>query len=579
MVFYLLKAETHFLGDGYSWISIFGRGDTFMRKWTEPLSIPLVRGVQWLLGSYTKDTALTAFQLISVTCGFVVVYNFTLIIKKLFKTNLIRLIILSSFLGSGLVLLFLGYVKLYPLFWATATTFLALSIRYLQEGKGFLICIFSFILTLSMHLQGLYLIGGVLLLTLKKLDFFNLRRRSRSFGVVAIVAFASAFAWFLIWSYNNFLEIEVIFLPLLEGRPESPGYFVFGTQHLLDILNLALLIFPGSLILVYLIFRGRAKLIRDDVAKFLGVCSIGSTLFLLVIDPRIGMGRDWDLMSFTLVCPFLFMCYHLNKISRLINANLVWSYIILCGLLSGVFISANLNVEASENRFHSLLRHYGSKDRTGWVIYANYFLDKRHYSKYEEVKKELKEKHPEYSLLKDAYNAIESGENKKALQISKFLVNKNPYKADFLRVLGISYRQFGMFDSSEYYFKRALKLRPVSAPLRDEGGRLYFSWGKYKEAIEMFREAHYLDPSLPYVLEGLGMSYYHENHLDTALLIADSLFSKNKNSPAGHMLYVVLALRRNDTATAKHHYSEFLKFGRSRQDYQTTKNNYLYLED
>ncbi|MCK4633081.1 MAG: hypothetical protein KAT79_07390, partial [candidate division Zixibacteria bacterium] len=56
-LFFLFQVETHLLGDGYTWLAVFGHGESYIHKWTEPGSIVLLRAVQSLLGGFTKETA------------------------------------------------------------------------------------------------------------------------------------------------------------------------------------------------------------------------------------------------------------------------------------------------------------------------------------------------------------------------------------------------------------------------------------------------------------------------------------------------------------------------------------------
>ena len=290
--FVLLRSQTHFLGDGYGWLQIFGNGAGYYLKWTEFGSSWFVRQLELLLGGFTNEHALIVFQTLSVISGAVVVYNVASIVALLFEPKRARIVALVTLLVSGSALLWFGYVEFYPAFWAMATTFVHFSVLRLRRGGYAAWVILTFILSAFTHLQTIYLFPGLAYVLVVPHVSIERIKQSRTPLMIAFSALAvtALVVFFVLWFTR--LNFETIFLPLLKGRPASPHYAILSPKHLFDIFNLFLLLFPGLIVLVAAALTITKERVRDSTVLFLAVCSAGSLLFLLVIDPQIGMARD-----------------------------------------------------------------------------------------------------------------------------------------------------------------------------------------------------------------------------------------------------------------------------------------------
>ena len=92
---YFFKIETFFLGDGYSWIASFSYPDYFLVKPTEFLSSYILRGIQFMLGGYSKETSLLAFQIVSFVSGVIFFFNLKNILDLLFVDKRLKVFTLD----------------------------------------------------------------------------------------------------------------------------------------------------------------------------------------------------------------------------------------------------------------------------------------------------------------------------------------------------------------------------------------------------------------------------------------------------------------------------------------------------
>ena len=86
-------------------------------------------------------------------------------------------------------------------------------------------------------------------------------------------------------------------IPLFKGHPMTPGYWLFSPAHLLDIVNEFLLVTPLLPVLTILGWKSPKAIIDDGTSLFFGVLGLGGLIFMFIIDPKLGMARDWDLFA------------------------------------------------------------------------------------------------------------------------------------------------------------------------------------------------------------------------------------------------------------------------------------------
>jgi Tfp pilus assembly protein PilF len=578
IVFWGLRVPTHFLGDGYTLLSGLGRGEVYIVKWTEPGSVWLIRFLQRLSGQYTKDTALFSFQILSIISGAIVVHNLILICRRIMQSASIRVLGLTVLLFSGVVLLWCGYVEFYPTLWAFASTFLLLLIRYTQTGRGLPIVVGLFLATCLVHLQAVCYLPGLAYAIVHK--EWEIRRgkslgRTWLFAGLVVVCF-STFGFF--WLYSTSIEFETMFLPFFNGRPHSPEYAVLSPKHLIDSLNQVLLMFPAfTAVIAVLIPSGRRKPNgRGGLLGTLRLCAAGSLAFLLLVDPVIGLARDWDLMSLTLFLPILLTLALLNQVNAL-STRLIISILVLSLGLTGTFVAANVGKASSENRFHELLRYYGTKNRSGWVIFSTYYAEQRNTGAVSNVRKEMSQLFPEDRRLNDAYSLVARGNADSALTLARQLVRLDPYRGDYYQILGNAHGKLGHLDSADANYRIAMRLTPYSPMLKNEYGQLLIKEQRYGDARTFFKRIRDYDRSIMQVAEGLALTYYYLRNDDSALALADTLFSADPHSAGGHLIYMIVSLRQGDTATARQHYEQYLIFGKSRSDYEGIREHYQYL--
>jgi len=115
LLFYLLRAETHFLGDGYALLSVLGEKSPLALKVRE-VGESLVHIWSRLALGGVGQAALIGSQIISIASGVAFLTAIGFFAGRLFERTSDRLLFLMGLASGGYMLLFFGYVEYYSLF-------------------------------------------------------------------------------------------------------------------------------------------------------------------------------------------------------------------------------------------------------------------------------------------------------------------------------------------------------------------------------------------------------------------------------------------------------------------------------
>ncbi|UCD62902.1 MAG: hypothetical protein JSW34_09070 [Candidatus Zixiibacteriota bacterium] len=567
VAFYVFRSQVHLLGDGYAWLDIFGQGRGYIHKWTEPGSTYLIRWLQQLLGGYSSEDARMAFQLLSILSGAVFVYNAISVVGTLVAGSYTRLLGLVTLVFSGSLLLFFGYVEFYPVTWATSMLFLNLSLRFINGETPWWAVALSYLPALAMHVQVLCFLPALLYLFAGRIPSPVAKKTAYVLLATAIVAGAAV----LVWLSHSRIDVEVLLLPLFEGRPVAPDYTLFSGRHFLDLFNLVLLVFPGGLVLLALFISTRKKALKDGISLYLAFLSLGSVAFVFLFGAAITMGRDWDIMSLGLLPPCLLMLYHIGRRTVLPGPRVLLTYSIVVVFMTCSFIAVSIQTKPAEDRYFTLL---SDRNRNAWMLFGQYFRRKGELTRRDEITKQVHERFPDYILFKSLASRVEKGEFDGVFKAAEQLVRNDPYDPDYLRFLAGLCVRSGQSRRAEELFRDAVLLKPYDPELMEEAANLLMKFNKLDEASRLLENASALAPENSSISESLGLVYINQNRLDDAAKVAAGMFSLDPDSPGGHLIMIVVSLGRSRPGDARHYYLEYLEHGKDRAGYEQIRKTY-----
>ena len=591
--FWLLRTRTHFLGDGVLVISLLEKGQLFV-KGSEPLEILSHLYLYKFLKLFFTPSAEVIYTALSILAGGAFVIFLFFLTKALFEDRSDRLLAFFIFLFSGATQLFLGYAEHYTLTYVTVFAYLYFSIRYLQGKVKIYLPILLCALSMSLHFSATFLLPSLLFLfALKreKEDFsFSMKKAIPYF--IALISLL-ALSIYYIWSFNP--ALSEIFVPLVKGRVYAPDYTLFSVPHISDLINQHFLLSPVGIILILslaIAFKNRI-LFKKPVIAFLILVSIAQISYHFILDPKLGAGRDWDLLStvglgYTLLGVYLFIGLVKSKGYPLVALTFT---VFLC---SFPWFVLNANTSKAIDRFNNLLDLDVKRSRTGRYTLADYFYQRKIFLEYNETMTLINKFFPEDSLTRRAQTYLDSGNYDQATELLKKAIIINPSFLWAYNDLGAVYLKQGKVDQALNEFQRVVRLNPYNSIARVNLGNALFQKGKLVEALTEYKKAEKLggigpnayrnmaniylrseetekaisayksalklDPKFYYAHFGLGQIYLDRNSLDEAVVEFDQVVKLKPDFAPVYYHLGFINLQKGLKENAIEKYELFLKY-------------------
>ncbi len=577
--FYIMRLPNSFLGDGYTLLGNFSTANEYVHKWTEPASSALVRGLQAALGGFSHQTALLSFQYLSVLSGAAVVVTVVALVRRLVVHPANQCVAAVALLFSGGTLLYFGYVEFYPLLWAALILYVYWAVRALRGGRliELLAALFFYLIAVAIHLQALWLVGTALWLAAARLLPGLSGRRLRMILVVAAALGAIAVSAGYFWLLERDDSLALIFLPLLTGRSSSPEYAALSPKHLLDIVNLVFLLFPGLAAIAVGRAVCRARASATKLSVFFAPGTFGGAAFLALVDPVLGMARDWDLLSFTVVPPMLWLLVSFDRHGMHLSGRVVLLLAVVAVSNGTLYAAVYSSSQAAEDRQLALLRYYGGKDYAGWKIFRDYLAQEGQATEAKAVSEEIMRVLPRHRRLAEGWACLFRNDLQTAAAIAGNLVLEDPDHAEFLQLQGDVAAGRGDTALARRALHRALRIKPDFPPVLRSLAQLSMREGDFTSAVDMLRRARRLAPQSVEILDDLGAMYIALGHTDSATAVADTILAGQGSAAGGHLIKLIAASKAGDTLTARRHYDLYRQHGRGRPEYDRMLRSYSFL--
>ncbi|MGB2804559.1 MAG: tetratricopeptide repeat protein [Candidatus Zixiibacteriota bacterium] len=474
VLFWVLKVKTYLLGDSFLRAREIDMGARF--SFTAPLDFLLHAKAAKLL----SWDAFQTYAVLSVISGAVFIFLVLLLADLMGRDGKERLLVFSVIVTMGAIQLFFGYVESYSVVYMATILYVVLSLRYVKNKSGLIPPILAFLLAFSLHLFAVTLLPSLIYMALsgRKRKSGDEGRGEKLFKLILSsgIALLVAVVLFLLQRYNPEQKGLEYYLIAPLGSWEG-SYSLFSLSHLLDLINHQLLISPlGLLICLTPVLAFSVKIARKDkLARFLLVLSLSTLAYALLIDPKLGYPRDWDLFAFaalgyTLLGLHVFLRYW--RETKTGDLRYVTLSLLFTSLLSTVpWIYVNAAEETSVARFEHLLKLDRDRSAHGHETLAMYYNTRG------EWRKELEQ-------WKKAAVAERS--------------------ARYINNVAAVYHRQQMYDLALMELEKSLKLDPTFDRTHFSRGDVLAQMGRHEEALAEFREAIRLRPDRVQYYQNLG---------------------------------------------------------------------------
>ncbi|RME23646.1 MAG: hypothetical protein D6800_09565, partial [Candidatus Zixiibacteriota bacterium] len=402
VLFVAFRARTHFLGDGYTLlanlasahplIKLRNLGEEVLHLW-----------VREATGTVGEGAALVSYQLVSFACGVGFVVLTAITAHLLFARRFERILFLLGLTTAGYMPLFFGYVENYSAFVFSVGMFTLIGILIVRQKIGRWLILPMLFISILLHVFGVLLIPAALYVLLADNKLMrrvtNLSSRTK-WLLVSIIAIAGVGLYW--WLRSHFLFIRFAVLPVVRDAFTVDGYTLLSLSHLLDIVNLLFLLVPGIAIAAVLLVRTRQwSFLSAPECRFLLLLAVPCFLAVVVFDPKLGMARDWDLMSFAGVS-LAVLAYLVVLRSRASATTRVLSAGGMI-VLSILFLIPRLVAQTDESialrRFEQLVELDHSRNRNAFSQLIDYHLQHGRPELAKQARRQFDRRYPEWGQL------------------------------------------------------------------------------------------------------------------------------------------------------------------------------------
>jgi tetratricopeptide (TPR) repeat protein len=510
MLFYLLRARTHFLGDGYTLLSMLADEKPLIK--TRGLGEGLAHlWVKSLIGGDARQAALLSYQVISIGAGLAFLATILLSARVLFTPMRDRILFALGIGSGGYMLLFFGYVENYSLFCLSILMFALTGVLASRGKLTKWLIILPLGLSVFFHVLGVTLIPAAVYLLVAGTpagDRLARMGRGMKWGLAGVLVVASATVFGYFYSTDYFFRFA--FVPPLQNQFTVDGYTLFSAKHLLDYLNLVILLVPGVLVLITALpTRAVRELLRRVEMRFLlvlVVCTLGAAF---IFDPKLGMPRDWDLFSFPGVPVAVLLAMAMLYVKERAGAGRhLLALFALMGWLALVPRAETLaNVDRSIVQLRS---YYGIDVARSAPVRSNLIEHLASLGRLDEAARESElsaRDYPEGDTLDAARSLFAKGKAGEAIRLCRFVIRRNPTLYGGWLLEGMCYNQLGDYDSAIHVLDIADGLNPHNAQTCEEIAVARFATRRFSGVEALFLEARAADSTRLRPLLGLAALY------------------------------------------------------------------------
>lgn len=496
--FIIFQTPTHFLGDGALFLRELATLSNH-QAWSRPNRSPIVYALIENLYHNLNTTPLFTYQIYSWASGFLYLCTAVIFSKKIGQNKTETALLLCSLLSSGILIQFFGYVENYALLFPVILMFLLLGLLTLQN-KCHIFIFSAFTGTLfPIHFIAFSFFPAwcvVLFLSIfksqtSKLSTFFIK----SIFCLLITATISTILFTIVhFDFLSYLK-EPKPSHLLSIFDFKTTYGFFSLSHILDIINLLLLISPFALMVLCFLLP-QFKFFPSHTNLFL----ISATLFpigmIAVANPEIGFFRDWDAFSFVAI-PLILLFFFLLR-DHCINTNMLSQIGILfiAGVCMHTFLWIGINTSENKSRQRVEAILYSEivppvASAFSWETLGIYYRQQN--------EPLLAQKAYENALKNDPNNARylnglgifyhKKNDTKRALQYFKQALAKNSKLPAVQANIGDIFFQHNQYDSAKYYYEKALKNGLTDVQLYHNLGKTYQALGDTEQAQKWFDQS------------------------------------------------------------------------------------------
>ena len=505
-LFVALRSATALLGDGQLYLS-----ELPLSVEVDSFRVDRAPVIFWLLGQLYRllllfdQPPLLAYQLYSYASGLLYLLLVWPAARLFAHRDTERVLIATFLLTPGFLQLFCGYVETYALLlpgillYAMSGYGVSRRQRPLWTSAG----VFGGLVALHLSLINLAPSLGILAFLHWRDDpdgpstkglirtLLSLAATPLAFLVLVLVPGIDLQAYITSVNTDNLLPIWS------EPNTQFHNYHLFSSAHLLDFLNLQLLVAPAPLMSLLLLTWSRPS--RDQGHLFLLSTALFPLLSAFLINPGIGAFRDWDLLSLSaLPCSLWAATALANRIQD--KATLQQTSLVLSGAAALhliLWLGLNANATAAQTRFAQTLEQSTVSDLGRAYSWETLGIHHRQQGQHELSLVAYKQaiaaqpNHRYWIGAGDQYTALKRFPE--AITAYEQALAGKPDQAAVWTAIGEARFQAGLIDQSLTAWQTALRLEPENLRSNLSLCLAFNKLGRYRLAVAQCQRSLAID--------------------------------------------------------------------------------------
>jgi tetratricopeptide (TPR) repeat protein len=513
--FVLMHTRTHFLGDGYTSISLLA-SDNPLIKWRNFGGEIVPYWLAQVIGNGTEAAVEQAYQFVSYGAGVLFIIMAAWSARRLYSGPVDALLFVLVLCTGGHMLLFFGYVENYALFVVSVGAYCLVGLRIADGQVSRCWLLPAQAMCLFFHVFGVLLIPAtVFVLIADTKPGRRWARLTRSIRAGSLAGAALVVLILAVAAYRASYGFRFALVPPLPGKFAIENYWLFSAAHLLDFGNLLIIMWPGLLVALTAMALKDGRTVSSRRTHFLLLVTSLTLGAVFLIDPKIGMPRDWDLFSFAGLPLGMLLFDRLSASNTTIRRTATVLVVAAGFLLLVIRVVVLATPEAALRQNHAYAYLDPVKNHNSWPILIAYYEKAGDPVSARTSHQERTELLPEETWMTAARQAMKDGDHHSALRLS----------------LRAAPRYHGVGSFHANYGSALLNL------------------GRADEAYEELRIAQALNPYNPIVLANLGIIYLNRGDAETAERYWRQTLDREPNSRLATYGLTAISSRNGNLAT------------------------------